>query len=89
MYKQGEVKLTIPMCEAGEDCEEQYYDDDHKHKIGNETERAIGAGVAFLPHSCDEWVIGSSEQIKDLINDLMRTLSPSDRISVINQWHVE
>lgn len=29
-------------------------------------------GVVFLPHSCDEWVIGGPEEIQLLIDDLTK-----------------
>ena len=36
--------------------------------------------VAYLPHSCDEWVIGGSEQIKDMLSDLQEALNILDAI---------
>lgn len=30
----------------------------------------IPDGAVFLEHSCDEWVIGSQEAVRDLIEDL-------------------
>jgi hypothetical protein len=30
----------------------------------------VPAGVVYLPHSCDEWIIGGKEQVKALIADL-------------------
>lgn len=31
-------------------------------------------GTAYLPHSCDEWVIGGPDQIRALIADLQAAL---------------
>ena len=36
-------------------------------------------GTAFLPHSCDEWVIGGPEEIKMLIEDLQEVLRKVDQ----------
>ncbi len=35
---------------------------------------SIDTPVAYLPHSCDEWVIGGREQIEALIADLQKVL---------------
>lgn len=35
---------------------------------------AVGRGEIFLPHSCDEWVIGGPKEITDLVLDLMAAL---------------
>lgn len=34
---------------------------------------------AYLPHSCDEWVIGGPEQIKAMIEDLTELLALSEQ----------
>ena len=31
-------------------------------------------GIAFLPHSCDEWVIGDKKDVERLISDLKKLL---------------
>jgi len=35
-------------------------------------------GSVYLPHSCDQWVIGGPEQIRALIADLEKALAQSD-----------
>ena len=34
-----------------------------------------GEVVAYLPHSCDEWVIGGPDECRQLMADLMRALA--------------
>ena len=34
----------------------------------------VKPGDVYLPHSCDEWVIGGKEQIEALIEDLNAAL---------------
>lgn len=34
----------------------------------------VPAGHVYLPHSCDEWVIGGREQIEALMSDLEAAL---------------
>lgn len=34
---------------------------------------------AFLPHSCDKWVIGDRQRIEWLIEDLQALLSKGDK----------
>lgn len=68
MYKKGYLKITDIPC--NEDYEDGYCDNiDHCHRLHGSTDRA-----AYLPHSCDEWLIGGKEQIKDLIEDLQEAL---------------
>jgi len=74
MYEKGLIKQTSPPCET---CDENGYcdldyDDDHKHIIRDSRtgEHGIRRIVVYLPHSCDEWVIGGREEVKQLISDL-------------------
>ena len=84
MYQSGQLKITTPPCdeyirdeEIG-GCDEQYLDPDHgQHFIYDSSQRGTpkcGAGTVYLPHSCDEWVIGGAEQIRALIDDLQAAL---------------
>ena len=82
MYQKGDLKLLDPPCDnkyyeewerdgfSGRSCENY----DHKHSIGDYREYKQKADCippcAYLPHSCDEWVIGGEEQAKNLIIDL-------------------
>lgn len=72
MYKKGDLKITDEPCET---TDEDGYCDEwglHKHTISdsrsNDTRRLPDA--AYLPHSCDEWVIGWQDEIDALISDL-------------------
>lgn len=42
-------------------------------------EVSMDEGTVYLPHSCDEWVIGGPDQVRMLIedlNELLRLLQP-------------
>lgn len=77
MYESGLLKVLDPPCDTmdGEgDCD----DWDHKHKI---RDSRSGNGwymvpdfCVYLPHSCDEWVIGGKEEVEALIRDLQAVL---------------
>ena len=55
MYKKGELMVG----ECSMDAREEGGYDREENKI-----------LAFLPHSCDEWIIGNKENIEILIEDL-------------------
>lgn len=83
MYEKGLIKITTPPCEeyiAEEWCDDSLDEDSHgKHTISdNRANYPDGlkteAGIAYLPHSCSEWVIGGPEQIKAMIADLQALL---------------
>jgi hypothetical protein len=70
MYAKGDLQMTTPPCETwdGDWCGP----DDfliHKHRIDEFAHPAI-----YLPHECDEWVIGGPEQVRVLIADLQEAL---------------
>ena len=64
MYKKGEIEVVWPP-ETVSDSR-----DDYEH----------WSGVAYLPHSCDQWIIGGRQQIKDMISDLEEALGILDVI---------
>lgn len=86
MWEKGTVKLTIPKpstwCVCGykdawhptEKCQifqinpEFPWEDDLDRCQTNEP-------TAYLPHSCDEWVIGSKENVEGMIADLQAVLA--------------
>ena len=39
----------------------------------------VGPPVAYLPHSCVDWVIGGPEQIKAMISDLQAALAKIEK----------
>jgi hypothetical protein len=80
-YKKGELRYRKPCpfptkdeCHANVwkvpgvagdyDAIEDYYQHDHENP-GNDV---------WLPHSCDEWIIGDNDEIIDLIADLRKAL---------------
>ena len=70
MYTKGLLQTVMPPCE----------DDDcwvHPHRIYDRRAAhndACAVGDVFLPHSCDEWVIGGKKEIALLIADLQEIL---------------
>lgn len=89
MYQRGDAKLIDPFC-ASYDEKEQMCEDvidlekNHIHILHDQ--RQLGSctaiknvPVAFLPHSCDEWVIGSPKIIKIMIEDLQNLLKQAEK----------
>ena len=82
MYQKGDLRLLDPPCnegyEAGEENEWTMCDNyHHKHSVSDDRSRERGDRMppcAYLPHSCDEWVIGRQEEIEVLIEDLKKAL---------------
>lgn len=77
MYEKGLLELVDPPCATMD--EDGYCEDyEHVHRIsdsrasGNNGERRIN--TAYLPHSCDDWVIGVPEEILALIEDLQEAV---------------
>jgi hypothetical protein len=79
MYIQGDLYLVTPPCETTDEdgfCDLDY-DDAHRHVVsdarrGGEKRRFP---AAFLPHSCDEWVIGGPDELRALIEDAQAVLA--------------
>ena len=85
MYQKGDLKLLDPPCnEDYEVHEEDGYtwwtmcnNYDHKHSVPDFRSKERGDHMppcVYLPHSCDEWVIGGQEEIEALIGDLKEAL---------------
>lgn len=71
MYKQGDLKVTTAIC-TSYDAEYGECDEDHDHTVyDSKTCKTRKHPCAFLPHSCDSWVIGGADEIKLLIKDLL------------------
>ena len=47
---------------------------DAREDNGYDEEGAPKPPFVYLPHSCDEWIIGGPEQIKMMIQDLQEAL---------------
>lgn len=68
MYKKGMIKVIDPGCEDDLICS-KYMQPGHNHRLYNDDWNP-GDIVAYLPHSCDEWVIGGISEIDIMIEDL-------------------
>ncbi len=80
MYEKGLLQITTPPCPSMDEeglCGEQY-EDGHTHWVSDARENDYDfhsyKPTAYLPHSCDNWVIGGPEQVKALIEDLTEML---------------
>ena len=60
-YDKGDVQIgaNCPTRTPDGDCDCD--DADHKIELG---------GKVYLPHSCDEWIIGGKTEVEQLIMDL-------------------
>ncbi len=85
MYEPGLLKLLDPLCKSADAdgwCDEEWDGSEgHKHIVfdsrtkGKDYRRFVAPEIClYLPHSCDEWVIGGEEQIMQLIEDLKAAL---------------
>lgn len=76
MYKRGDLQATVPPCpEMLTDPNGECFSNDHEHAIRDARGHDDNPiGTVFLPHSCDAWVIGGPDQVKDLIDDLLALL---------------
>jgi hypothetical protein len=86
MYEKGLLKTTTPRCEETDEsghCNQSEYDVGHRHRVsdsrsfepGSGVYKELGPGTAYLPHSCNEWVIGGPDHIRALIEDLQSALA--------------
>lgn len=68
-YKSGAVKLSLLPKELPPDNSDAYFEnlDAGLVCLGSERE-------AYLPHSCNEWVIGGKAEVQQLITDLQELL---------------
>lgn len=75
MYEKGDLKITGKPCD--EFIEVGFCDCyPIEHEISDERgDESQLHPVVYLPHSCDEWVIGKKENIILLINDLQEILN--------------
>lgn len=93
MYKRGDLKRVVPSCPDaiangeglwcggmredgtfGPPCGECHYITDAR----SETSGLLKGDLAYLPYSCDEWVIGGREEIQALQDDLAAVLAEWD-----------
>ena len=79
MYKKGELEISNPLC-AG--CKEEFMcpewnEPGHNHDVhmyASDDDNLPNTDIVYLPHSCDEWIIGGIPEVKALIQDLAAAL---------------
>lgn len=72
-YRKGDLQVAQRCPQADEDgyCD---HDDDHRVPMDSRNDYERPKVAAYLPHSCDEWVIGGPEQVRAMIADLQEAL---------------
>jgi len=70
MYKKGDLQINEPDDIDDLPC----YSDLREWNDKELRSREVKEGEVFLPHSCDQWVIGNKENIMWLIEDLNKLL---------------
>jgi len=70
MYKTGDLQIETepPFPDPDSDADPGMYDSRGAYP------GSVPYPAAFLPHSCDRWVIGGVEQVLDLMHDLNQAL---------------
>lgn len=68
-YTKGEVRIALPTWKDN-DGEDRY------DGFGLEKYK----GQAYLPHSCDEWIVGGRKEVEQLIEDLQELLTKPELI---------
>lgn len=71
MYEKGQLEIT-EKCEPSDCYTGNLETRTHYHVYGHFA--VFPYPVVYLPHSCDEWLIGGPEQIQALIDDLTQAL---------------
>ena len=67
MYEPGEVTVWLEP-EIDEDGFDERW-------LGMTPGEEIDFPICFLPHSCDEWIIGGPAEVKAMIGDLEQALA--------------
>jgi hypothetical protein len=76
MYRKGKLRIVTPPCETADEDGHCDHTGVHFHSVHDSASGTEGtAGTVFLPHSCDEWVIGGRAEIEALIADLQEALA--------------
>lgn len=85
MYSSGDLRALDLPCDSavseGEGAHVYCDDKTHKHSVGDARGDAVRSGrIAYLPHSCEKWVIGDAEQVRLLIQDLQELLASWENV---------
>ena len=73
MYSTDKLFFSAP-CPTYPDCDGEFIRPDHWHPMDNCGEYKRVFNVAYLEHSCGEWIIGGPVEIRQLIADLTKLL---------------
>lgn len=80
MYGKGDLKRLIPVlpsCNIEHGMCDDYDGSTHMHEMTDARtffDEHLTSPCAYLTHSCQEWVIGGPEAIKNMIADLQNAL---------------
>lgn len=69
-YEHGDLQLWLP----GEKGSYEQPSTDARRDDGYDESGAPKPPCAYLPHSCDQWVIGGPEEVREMIADLQAAL---------------
>ena len=80
MYEKGDVAVTIPPCQTYDAEKGHCTTPGHDYEAHAVEDWSLQGEpklqhVAYLPHSCELWVIGGPVQIRDMIADLQTALA--------------
>lgn len=72
MYEPGKLRVAPAGCKLDEDGDCEEFSHDHPNDSRDNYKKLFGG--AYLPHSCDSWVVGGPDAIRALIRDLKGAL---------------
>jgi hypothetical protein len=79
MYEAGDMTLSDKHgCSLAKDLDAKILDGKANNYDGYDFQ------VAYLPHSCDEWVIGGAQQVRQMIADLQQALMAMEQSSFVS-----
>ena len=81
MYKKGDLEVGYYHIDKDDDAypqwvDEEEVDEEYAFGLGYDArtddfeEQCKDRAVAYLPHSCDSWVIGTADEVEELIAEL-------------------
>lgn len=73
MYTKGDLRIVTPPCKSADEYGDCYLEGHVHSLLSNDTFPQV-LPYAYLPHSCDEWIIGGQAEVKLLIEDLQEWL---------------
>ena len=76
MYQKGDLRTHVECAFDGSYCEAWKVDEKHRCCMTDERNNYadVEPGMAYLPHSCEQWIVGGKDQIRALIDDLTALL---------------